>query len=62
MTSSPKKQSKFLNRLAEENGLAPEWLDELLKTYHEKRVRNETLEEKDILRLLNEQLDKVGNP
>ena len=50
----------LIHRLADEHGLPPDWLDELLRTYHEKRVRNEAMEEKDILKLLNEQLDAIG--
>ncbi|MGY2134426.1 DNA modification system-associated small protein [Hymenobacter sp. HD11105] len=50
----------LINRLAQEAGLPEDWLDGVLKAYHEKKVRNEPLEDKDIQRLLNEQLDKIG--
>ncbi len=51
---------QLIHRLADDHGLPPEWLDDLLRAYHEKRVRNEPLEEKDLLKLLSEQLDRVG--
>jgi len=50
----------LIHRLADDAGLPATWLDGVLKAYHDKKVRNESLEEKDIQRLLNEQLDKVG--
>lgn len=49
----------LIHRLAHEAGLPEEWLDGVLKAYHEKKVRNESLEDKDIQRLLNEQLDRI---
>lgn len=49
----------LIHRLAQDAGLPEEWLDGVLKAYHEKKVRNEPLEDKDIQRLLNEQLDRI---
>lgn len=49
----------LIHRLAQEASLPEEWLDGVLKAYHEKKVRNESLEDKDIQRLLNEQLDRI---
>lgn len=49
----------LIHRLAQDAGLPEEWLDGVLKAYHEKKVRNEALEEKDIVKLLNEQLDRI---
>lgn len=49
-----------IENLCEQKGIDPEWLKEnLLKTYHEKKIRNEELDDKALKKLLEKALQKI---
>lgn len=49
-----------IENLCEQQGIDPEWLKEnLLKTYHEKKIRNEELDDKALKKLLEKALQKI---
>ncbi len=51
----------LIQKLADDAGLAPEWVSELLRAFHEKKIRADApLDERDVQRLVNEHLDKIS--
>jgi hypothetical protein len=49
-----------IENLCEQQGIDPEWLKEnLLKTYHEKKIRNEELDDKALKKMLEKALQKI---
>ena len=53
----------LIQKLAVDAGLAPEWVTDLLRALHEKKIRADApLDERDVQRLVNEYLDKIGKP
>lgn len=49
-----------IEALCEQQGIDPEWLKEyLLKTYHEKKIKNEDLDEKAMKKLIEKALQKI---
>lgn len=50
----------IISSLSEKYGLDDEWIKEdLLKTFHEARVNDVDLEDKDIIKILNKALQKI---
>ncbi|MCB9191507.1 MAG: hypothetical protein H6602_07580 [Flavobacteriales bacterium] len=49
-----------IEQLCEKYGIDPEWVKEnLLKTFHEKKIKNEELDEKALKKLLEKALQKI---
>lgn len=49
-----------IEALCEQQSIDPEWLKEyLLKTYHEKKIKNEELDEKAMKKLIEKALQKI---
>lgn len=49
-----------IEALCEQQKIDPEWLKEyLLKTYHEKKIKNEDLDEKAMKKLIEKALQKI---
>ncbi len=49
-----------IEQICEKYEIDPEWLKEyLLKAYHEKKIKNEDLDEKSLKRLLERALQKI---
>jgi hypothetical protein len=50
----------IIEQLCEKNDIDPEWVKEyLLKGYHEKKIKNEELDEKALKKLIEKGLQKI---
>ena len=50
---------KLLETIAIENEIDPEWLKNLLQSFHEKKTKNAELDDKEIIKLIEEHLNKI---
>ena len=54
-----KEDMNTIESLAKEQDIDIEWLKELIKSYHEKKIRNQDVEDKEIQKLIEEYLNKI---
>ncbi len=54
-----KEDMNKIELLAKEQDIDIEWLKELIKSYHEKKIRNQEVEDKEIQKLIEEYLNKI---
>jgi len=50
----------ILEIIAKEQGIDFDWVQSLLKNFHEKKVKNPEIEEKEIAKLIEEHLQKIN--
>lgn len=51
---------RIIESIAKEHDIDFEWVKTLLESYHDKKIKNPEMEEKEITRLIEEHLNKIN--